>query len=79
MTHTISVSGPILTKHYTSWSRNEPAREWAALTLLSQASPDLAPRPLSKTPAPSLTMTLLPGQPGTAEAQARRLLRLVGG
>lgn len=63
MTHTISVSGSTLTKHYTSWSRNEPAREWDALTLLSKAAPDLVPHPLTRTPAPSLTMTVLPGHP----------------
>lgn len=63
MTHTISVSGSTLTKHYTSWSRNEPDREWAALTLLSEAVPGLVPHPLSRTPAPSLTMTTIPGHP----------------
>ncbi|MFI5691748.1 aminoglycoside phosphotransferase family protein [Kribbella sp. NPDC051586] len=62
MTHTISVSGSVLTKHYVSWARNEPDREWAALTLVSQTAPDLVPHPLAASPAPSLTMTVIPGQ-----------------
>jgi Ser/Thr protein kinase RdoA (MazF antagonist) len=76
MTHTISVSGSVLTKHYTSWSRNEPDREWAALTLLSEAIPDLVPHPLSRTPAPSLTMTTLPGEPLTAPVRVPQLTAL---
>lgn len=63
MTHTVEVSGSTLTKHYTSWSRDEPVREWAALTLLSQAAPDLVPRPLTLSTEPSLTMTVVPGRP----------------
>lgn len=76
MTHTISVSGPVLTKQYTSWSRNEPAREWAALTLLSEAIPDLVPHPISRTPAPSLTMTTLPGHPLAAPVHPPHLTAL---
>jgi aminoglycoside phosphotransferase (APT) family kinase protein len=63
MTHKVEVPGSTLTKRYTSWSRNEPAREWAALVLLSQEAPDLVPRPLTLSTDPSLTMTVLPGQP----------------
>ncbi|TDW18383.1 aminoglycoside phosphotransferase family protein [Kribbella kalugense] len=63
MTHKVAVTGRTLTKHYTSWSRNEPAREWAALTLLSQETPGLVPRPLTLSTDPSLTMTVVPGRP----------------
>ncbi|WP_410787051.1 aminoglycoside phosphotransferase family protein [Kribbella sp. C-35] len=64
MTHTVDISGDTLTKRYTSWARDEPAREWAALTLLSQTAPALVPKPLtSSTDPPWITMTLLPGHP----------------
>lgn len=65
MTHSVEFSGATLTKHYTSWPRNEPAREWAALTLLSRATPHLVPAPLasSSDPTPRVTMTVVPGQP----------------
>ena len=67
MTHTVEVSNEILTKHFTSWSRDEPSREWAALTRLSQHAPSLVPIPLDRSqpasPDPWVSMTVLPGQP----------------
>ncbi|TCC18696.1 phosphotransferase family protein [Kribbella speibonae] len=65
MTHTVDISGHTLTKRYTSWARDEPAREWAALTVLSRTAPDLTPIPLtsSTTDPPWITMTLIPGHP----------------
>ncbi|GAA1569727.1 hypothetical protein GCM10009804_27700 [Kribbella hippodromi] len=65
MTHSVERTGTAVTKRYTSWPRNEPARELAALTHLSQAAPHLVPAPLSSstTPTPWLRMTLLPGTP----------------
>ncbi|WP_350279737.1 phosphotransferase [Kribbella sp. HUAS MG21] len=65
MTHSVEFSGPTLTKRYTSWPRNEPEREWAALTLLSRATHGLVPTPLScsSDPTPRLTMTIVPGRP----------------
>ena len=67
MTHTVEVTNEVLTKRYTSWSRNEPSREWAALNLLSQHAPTLAPIPLDRSqpasPDPWVSMTVLPGQP----------------
>jgi len=65
MTHTVEVTGEVLTKHYSSWSRDEPGREWAALTLLAQHAPGLAPTPLvdGAAPRPWVSMTVLPGQP----------------
>jgi aminoglycoside phosphotransferase (APT) family kinase protein len=65
MTHSVEISGRTLTKRYASWPRDEPAREWAALTVLSRAAPGLTPTPLelSTDPTPSLTMTVVPGEP----------------
>jgi aminoglycoside phosphotransferase (APT) family kinase protein len=65
MTHTVEITDEVLTKHYASWSRDEPGREWAALNLLSQHAPGLAPIPLFQgaSPRPWASMTLLPGQP----------------
>lgn len=70
----------IVVKHFRSWARSEPAREWTALTLLAQFAPGLAPAPvcadLSGDP-PTLTMSWLPGtELATApvtSAQARAL------
>ncbi|WP_329004830.1 aminoglycoside phosphotransferase family protein [Kribbella sp. NBC_00709] len=76
MTHEVEVSGTTVTKRYTSWPRDEPGREWAALTLLSQAAPDLVPRPLSTDPAPSLTMTVVPGHPLAGQLTAAQLTAL---
>jgi len=65
MTHSVEISGATLTKHYTSWSRDEPTREWTALALLSRTTPGLTPIPLalSTGDAPWITMTLVPGHP----------------
>lgn len=65
MTHSVEISGRTLTKRYASWPRDEPAREWAALTVLSRAAPGLAPTPLelSTDPTPWLRMTVVPGEP----------------
>lgn len=47
-THEITVDAGrgVVVKRYRSWSRGEPAREWAALTLLAEFAPGLAPAPL---------------------------------
>lgn len=70
MTHSVEISGRTLTKRYTSWSRDEPTREWTALTLLSRTAPGLTPTPLASSPTtagtPWITMTLLPGRALTA-------------
>ncbi|MFF1822086.1 phosphotransferase family protein [Kribbella sp. NPDC058245] len=62
MTHSVDVSGAVLTKRYTSWSRGEPDREWAALTLLANAVPDLVPTPVSRGPQ-WVSMSVIPGEP----------------
>ncbi|TCC52753.1 aminoglycoside phosphotransferase family protein [Kribbella capetownensis] len=65
MTHTVEADDSVLTKHYTSWSRDEPGREWAALTLLSRQVPDLVPAPLARgtDSQPWVSMSVLPGLP----------------
>ena len=47
-THEITVDAGqgVVVKRFRSWSRGEPAREWAALTLLAEFAPDLAPLPV---------------------------------
>src|SRR5512146_283098 len=47
-THEVTVDAGrgVVCKRYRSWSRGEPAREWAALTLLAVFAPGLAPTPL---------------------------------
>lgn len=62
MTHTVEVDGTVLTKRYTSWSRDEPGREWTALNLLARTTADLVPTPLTRSDR-ELTMTVIPGEP----------------
>ncbi|MEV1174405.1 aminoglycoside phosphotransferase family protein, partial [Nonomuraea sp. NPDC049784] len=45
-THRLDIRDDIVVKRYTSWGRGEPHREWAALTLLAEHAPDLAPAPV---------------------------------
>jgi len=44
-THDVRIdrSGKIVVKRFRSRGRSEPAREWAALTLLAEFAPGLAP------------------------------------
>ncbi len=63
-THTVEITGSVLTKRYVSWPRDEPGREWAALELISQHEPDLVPGPLERCSSPpSIGMTVVPGVP----------------
>ncbi|WP_433444531.1 aminoglycoside phosphotransferase family protein [Nonomuraea sp. CA-141351] len=63
-THNLQLGDEIVTKRYTSWERGEPHREWAALTLLAEHVPGLAPTPvraeLDVCP-PMIVMSRLPG------------------
>ena len=58
----------LVVKRYRSWSRGEPAREWAALTLLAEFAPGLAPAPLRaalQADPPEIVMSFVRGtQPG---------------
>ncbi|WP_344222509.1 phosphotransferase [Kribbella sancticallisti] len=62
-THQVTIEGSVVTKTYVSCPRDEHLREWSALQTISTSAPDLAPTPLSLTPGPTLSMSLLPGVP----------------
>ena len=81
-THEVSIDpgSGIVVKRFRSSSRDEPVREWTALTLLAELAPGLAPVPVSadlRGDPPTLAMSWLPGEElGTAPitpAQARAL------
>ncbi|MFG1705989.1 aminoglycoside phosphotransferase family protein [Nonomuraea sp. M3C6] len=65
-THEIDLRDEIVIKRYRSWDRLEPQCEWAALNLLAEHAPGLAPLPitadLDATP-PTVVMSRLPGVP----------------
>ncbi len=63
-THSLEFGDDVVIKRYASWGRGEPQREWAALALLAEHAPGLAPAPVE--PAldahpPMIVMTRLPG------------------
>jgi hypothetical protein len=63
-THELTFDATTVTKTYRSWERGEPDREWAALTVLAEHAPGLAPEPLRRHEVagrPSITMSRLPG------------------
>jgi len=64
-THDLAFAPSTVAKTYRSWDRGEPEREWAALSLLSEHAPDLAPRPLRREVAadgsPVVVMSRLAG------------------
>lgn len=56
----------VVVKRFRSWERGEPAREWAALTLLAESAPGLAPAPVRAcldADPPAIVMSWLPGVP----------------
>ncbi|MFI7642359.1 aminoglycoside phosphotransferase family protein [Nonomuraea sp. NPDC049400] len=64
-THSVEIGDVVVIKRYRSWDRGEPHREWAALTLLAEHAPGLAPTPVEAAfdaHPPMITMTRLPGQ-----------------
>jgi aminoglycoside phosphotransferase (APT) family kinase protein len=63
-THSLDIGDDVVVKRYVSWGRGEPHREWAALTLLAEHAPGLAPTPLHASldaHPPMITMSRLPG------------------
>ncbi|MFF0574377.1 phosphotransferase family protein [Streptosporangium saharense] len=63
-THHLELGDNVVTKRYASWDRGEPHREWAALTLLAEHAPGLAPLPVEAAldaAPPTITMSRLPG------------------
>ncbi|GLW06243.1 hypothetical protein Misp01_13730 [Microtetraspora sp. NBRC 13810] len=64
-THHLELGDDVVIKRYTSWDRGEPHREWAALTLLAEHAPGLAPAPIQAAldaRPPMITMSRLPGR-----------------
>ncbi|MFI6733326.1 hypothetical protein ACIBI9_10380 [Nonomuraea sp. NPDC050451] len=65
-THDIEIRDDIVIKRYRSWDRGEHRREWAALNVLAEHAPGLAPTPvradLDGSP-PTVVMSRLPGTP----------------
>ena len=56
----------LVMKRFRSWVRGEPAREWAALSLLAESAPGLAPAPLRadlEADPPVIVMEWLAGTP----------------
>jgi len=45
--HDVTIAGEVVRKSFRRTSRGEPAREWAALVLLHEHAPGLAPRPIA--------------------------------
>ncbi|WP_433259386.1 phosphotransferase (plasmid) [Streptosporangium sp. CA-135522] len=64
-THGVELRDHTVVKRYTSWTRGEPHREWAALSLLAEHAPGLAPEPFEaalEADPPVIVMSRLPGQ-----------------
>jgi aminoglycoside phosphotransferase (APT) family kinase protein len=62
--HDVTVEGEVVRKRYRRTSRGEPAREWAALVLLHEYAPGLAPRPLAReSDPPVVVMSRVAGDP----------------
>jgi aminoglycoside phosphotransferase (APT) family kinase protein len=62
--HDVRFEGDVVRKRYRRTDRGEPEREWAALVLLDEHAPGLAPRPLHRqSDPPTVVMSRLPGEP----------------
>ncbi|MEV0754977.1 aminoglycoside phosphotransferase family protein [Streptosporangium sp. NPDC050280] len=64
-THDLDIGDHVVIKRYRSWERREPHREWAALTLLAEHAPGLAPAPIQAdldAAPPVVVMSRLPGR-----------------
>lgn len=80
-THTLTFATSTVTKRYTSWERRQPHREWAALQHIHRHAPGLAPRPIAADLdgiPPTVTMTLVPGQPMTGDLTPEHVRGLAG-
>ena len=62
--HEVTIDRDVVRKRYRRTSRGEPWREWAALVLLDEHAPDLAPRPLAREDDPPVVvMSRVAGRP----------------
>lgn len=60
----LMIDGDVVRKRYLRTDRGQPAREWAALALLQQQAPLLAPRPIAReTQPPVVVMSRVQGAP----------------
>ncbi|MCD4525462.1 aminoglycoside phosphotransferase family protein [Nocardioides sp. cx-173] len=76
--HDVTIEGQVVRKRYRRTSRDEPAREWAALVLLHEHTPGLAPRPLAlETDPPAVVMSRVDGAPLDAVLTPRLLAAMV--
>ncbi|MFC5835588.1 phosphotransferase family protein [Nonomuraea insulae] len=65
-THEVELREETVVKRYRSWDRQEPRCEWAALKLLAEHAPGLAPAPVTADldgAPPTVVMSRLPGVP----------------
>lgn len=65
-THRLVIGEREVVKTYVDWGKDEPEREWRALTLLQKCLPGLAAHPLRRGMAdgrPFVVMSRLPGEP----------------
>jgi aminoglycoside phosphotransferase len=71
-THGVVFEAGAVVKRFRHWTRDEPRREWQALTLLARYVPGLAPEPIRadlRADPPEVVMSRLPGAPlGTRPA-----------
>jgi Ser/Thr protein kinase RdoA (MazF antagonist) len=72
VTHGVVLDEGTVVKRFRHWARQEPRREWQALTLLARYAPGLAPEPVRAdlmADPPEVIMSRLPGEPlGTRAA-----------
>jgi aminoglycoside phosphotransferase (APT) family kinase protein len=62
--HDVKIEGDVVRKRYRRTSRGEPEREWAALVLLDEHAPGLAPRPVAyESNPPTVVMSRVAGDP----------------
>lgn len=75
-THLLRRDGNLVTKTYREWNRDQHIREWDALNRISGDAPGLAPAPVSallEARPPSITMTVVPGEPITGPWTDRQI------
>ncbi len=60
----LTIDGDVVRKRYLRTDRGQPEREWAALALLQEHAPGLAPRPIAReTEPPAVVMSRVEGAP----------------
>lgn len=76
--HDVTIEGEVVRKRYRRTNRDEPAREWAALVLLDEHAPGLAPQPLAReADPPVVVMSRVAGDPLDTVLTPRSLAAMV--